>query len=191
MVDVVVVVVVVVGAGPNRSTSSGRSVAFSRLWNCCSLLPWFSVASRIRKPYSWLASYAACSCAVTFHVRQPVPDGDVANVPLLPGWLLQLTAVSLNSPVSRYARSVRPLMAPLENIRSVADCTTQPGGTVAGTPKRISVRTFWFDDFDVTLSVESTPLLLPGDDCSSQASPVALSVISVPQSGGGATTVQA
>ena len=62
---------------------------------------------------------------------------------------------------------------------------------MAGTPKRISVRTFWLDDFDVTLSVESTPLLLPGADCSSQASPVALSVTSAPQSGGGATTVQA
>ena len=84
VVVVMVVVVVVVGAGPKRSTSSGRSVAFSRLWNCCSLLPWFSVASRIWKPNSWPASYAACSCAVTFHVRQPVPEGDVANVPLLP-----------------------------------------------------------------------------------------------------------
>ena len=102
-----------------------------------------------------------------------------------------MTTVSLNSPVNRYARNVRPLTAPLENIRSVADCTTQPGGTVAGTPKRMRVRTFWFDDFEVTLSVESTPLLLPGADCSSQASPVALSVISAPQSGGGGTTVQA
>jgi hypothetical protein len=52
---------------PNVSTSCGRLVLSSRLWNCCSA-SWFSAASRTRKPLFALV-YIACTIAATFHSR--------------------------------------------------------------------------------------------------------------------------
>src|SRR5919106_541612 len=47
-------------------TSCGGFSPFSRAKSCCSA-SWFSVASLMRKPFSWPVEYIACTSVTTFH----------------------------------------------------------------------------------------------------------------------------
>jgi hypothetical protein len=57
-------------------------------------------------------------------------------------------------------------------MRSVADCTIQPLGRLAGKLKRSRARRLLLD-LDITLRIESVPLLLDGLPWSIQASALA------------------
>ena len=79
----------------------------------------------------------------------------MAAVPVVAGWLLQFTPPSVQVAASGSAWIVRPAAYPPAYRRSVADCRTQPDGTV-GAGKRTSARVF-SPDFDITFRTESVP----------------------------------
>jgi hypothetical protein len=91
---------------PNCSTSCGRLVTSSRLWNCCSA-SWFSFASRTRKPLFGLV-YIACTIPATFQSRYPVPEAVVTAAPVVAGWFAHVTPLSVQEPPSWKTWSVRP-----------------------------------------------------------------------------------
>ncbi len=111
----------------------------------------------------WLAPLAstACTWAVTSHWRYPEPDVVDATGPLVAGWLLHVTDPSAHGATTCAAYNVRPLADDPENNRNVADCTAHPSGTLVGIAKCTNARRF-DADFDITLSVESLPLLSAG-----------------------------
>src|ERR671914_2712359 len=104
------------------------------------------------------------------------------------GWLLQVTLCSPQPEVSRSACSVRGTSgAESEYSRSVADCTTQPAGA-CGRLKWTTARLFSAGDFEITLSVESSPLFLIESCSSIQASCTAATVsVASAQVWGGST----
>src|SRR5688572_15672753 len=162
---------------------------FSRAKNCCSAF-WFSTLSRMRKPWPPPAVYIAVTCAVTVHVRQPLfePDGISAAGPVVAGWLLQVTPISVHDPVTRSAWMVRPLLGLSFHILNVADWTTQPVGTVP-IGNRTTERRFP-PDFDITLRLESEPLFSDTLPELNQASASACSVTVVVAQTGADETVQ-
>jgi hypothetical protein len=124
---------------------------------------------------------------VTFHSRYPVREAVVAEGPVDPGWLFQVTPFSVQVAVSRLAWRVRPAAAAPAWTRSVAESSTHPSGTAGiGNPTR--ARRFP-PDLERALSISAVPLLVEGLLWSIHESASAETVVSV-QAGAGSSTVQ-
>ena len=142
---------------PIVSTScGGLSGAFSREWKPCSMPPLPSVASRSRNPL-FVPEYIPWTSEVTFHCIQPALEGvlAVAAVPVVTGWLAQVTPPSVQAALARSAWIVRPLLGEPLKTRSVAPVTVQPEPS-AGSVKRMSARAL-APDLLVTFRTESVP----------------------------------
>src|SRR5687767_4960245 len=107
-----------------------------------------------------------------------MPAGASAAGAAAAGGLPQATLFSPQAEVSRSACRVRGTSGTeSEYTRSVAACTTQPPGA-CGSGKRTTARLFSAGDFEITLSVESSPLFLIGS-CSSIQASASAAVVSV------------
>src|SRR5687768_12535167 len=114
----------------------------------------------------------------------------IAGKPAVAGWLAHITAPTDHGPATCSACRVRPAVDDAANKRNVADCTTQPSGMPSGIAKRIRARRF-DPTFDITLRVESLPLLSSGLPSSIHASASAAYDAVAPHwtgAGGGAAT---
>lgn len=86
----------------------------------------------------------------------------MAATPVVAGWLFQVTPFSVQLAATCHACSVRPFDHEGEKMRNVADSTTQPAGGVAGRLKRTRARRLLLGPLDITLRIESVPLLSLG-----------------------------
>ena len=77
-------------------------------------MSWFSVASRIRNPWLAPALCIAWTWATTFRSLYPFPELLVAAVPVVAGWLVQVTRFSVQLPARRVAWRVRPAVVESE-----------------------------------------------------------------------------
>src|ERR687895_700778 len=97
------------------------------------------------------------TCGVTLHstYSDGRPEAALAAAPSVAGWLLHVTAVSLQGAASRSASSVRSSCEDEANIRRLASMIRHPAG-IAGRPNRMSTREL-AADLDTTFSAVSLP----------------------------------
>ena len=115
-----------------------------------------------RKPLFGLADgYIACTCDVTVQERRPVPELDVAALPVVAGWLFQVTPVSVQLALGETwkASIVLPVVAEDAFSFSVASVTEQPVGLV-GRLNATSARPLRLVLRQRTVIVVAVPLLV-------------------------------
>src|SRR5918999_3269541 len=179
--------------GPKLMTScGGLSAPFSRLLKAWSIPGPFSTESLIRKPVL-VPEYIACTWEATFQFTYVALEGEaaVAAVPVVLGWLLQFTPISVKVELRRNACSGRPSLYEAAYRRRLAPVTRQPAG-ICGSAKRTSARALSLPDLLSTLRAESPPKFEVGELCSTQLSwsAAAVTLEAEQLAGGGASTVQ-
>src|SRR5688572_1878623 len=108
---------------------------------------------------------------------------------MTPGWLAQVTPISVHGSASCQTASWRPDVDELASSRNSAETNRHPDGTPTGSSKRTNVRKLSPRRCDLTFSVVSSPLLFPGLFCSIHASAVARLTIDVIAHRAGAVVV--